>query len=111
MIDENIRSKAARTTETRDLHEISGTSGNLYKALAIISKRSEQINTEIREELHEKLEEFSSVTDSLEEIFENKEQIEVSRHYEKMPKPMAIAIEEWREGKIYYRDPESENNQ
>jgi DNA-directed RNA polymerase subunit K/omega len=106
MINEELKGRAAKTTETRDLNSLVGTTGNLYKAIAIISKRSEQINTEVREELHSKLEEFSSTTDSLEEIFENKEQIEISRHYEKMPKPMAIAIEEWVDGEIYYRDPE-----
>jgi DNA-directed RNA polymerase subunit K/omega len=106
MINEELKGRAAKTTETRDLNSLVGTTGNLYKAIAIISKRSEQINTEVREELHSKLEEFSSTTDSLEEIFENKEQIEISRHYEKMPKPMALAIEEWVDGEIYYRDPE-----
>jgi DNA-directed RNA polymerase subunit K/omega len=105
---ESIRNQAAKSTETRDLNTIASPAGNLYRSLAVIAKRADQINTEVREELHEKLEEFSSTTDSLEEIFENKEQIEISRHYEKMPKPLAIAIEEWNQGKIYYRDPEAE---
>lgn len=108
---ESIRNQAAKSTETRDLNTMAAPAGNLYRSLAIIAKRADQINTEIREELHEKLEEFSSTTDSLEEIFENKEQIEISRHYEKMPKPLAIAIEEWNQDKIYYRDPEVEETE
>ena len=76
--------------------------------LSIIAKRSGQINSEIKKELHDKLDEFATHNDSLEEIFENKEQIEVSKFYEKLPKPYAIAIEEWLEDKIYYRDTEAE---
>jgi DNA-directed RNA polymerase subunit K/omega len=108
MINEELKGRAAKTTETRDLNSLVGTTGNLYKAIAIISKRSEQINTEVREELHSKLEEFSSTTDSLEEIFENKEQIEISKFYERMPKPSTMAMEEFMEGKVYYRFPAEE---
>ena len=77
----------------------------------IIAKRSSQINSEIKKELHDKLDEFATHNDSLEEIFENKEQIEVSRFYEKLPKPYAIAVQEWLDNKIYFRDPESESEQ
>ena len=81
---------------------------DIYEAISIIAKRSGQINSEIKKELHDKLDEFATHNDSLEEIFENKEQIEVSKFYEKLPKPYAIAIEEWLEDKIYYRDTEAE---
>jgi DNA-directed RNA polymerase subunit K/omega len=79
---------------------------NIYEALSIIAKRSTQINLDIKKELHEKLEEFATHNDSLEEIFENKEQIEVSRFYERLPKPHAIAIEEWLNKNIYHRNTE-----
>ena len=79
---------------------------NIYEALSIIAKRSQQINLEIKKELHEKLDEFATHNDSLEEIFENKEQIEVSRFYERLPKPHAMAIEEWLNDKIYSRQTE-----
>ena len=80
------------------------TTDNIYEAISIVSKRANQINAEIKKELIEKLEEFATYTDSLEEIFENKEQIEVSKFYEKLPKPHAMAIQEWLEEKIYYRN-------
>jgi len=76
-----------------------------------MSKRSSQINSEIKKELHDKLDEFATHNDSLEEIFENKEQIEVSRFYEKLPKPYAIAVQEWLDNKIYFRDTDSESEQ
>jgi DNA-directed RNA polymerase subunit K/omega len=76
---------------------------NIYEALSIIAKRSIQINLDIKKELHEKLDEFATHNDSLEEIFENKEQIEVSRFYERLPKPHAMAVEEWLNDKIYHR--------
>ena len=81
---------------------------NLYEAISIISKRATQINTDIKKELIEKLDEFATYNDSLEEIFENKEQIEVSKFYEKLPKPHAIAIQEWLDDKIYYRNTQDE---
>ncbi|WP_288097422.1 DNA-directed RNA polymerase subunit omega, partial [Hydrotalea sp.] len=77
--------------------------GNLYESIAIVARRANQINITIREELHNKLDEFASHTDSLEEIHENKEQIEISRAYEKMPNPAILALNEFMEGKIYYR--------
>ena len=95
---------AKRTTITRDLETISDKSGNIYESLIAISKRSNQIGAEMREELTSKLAEFASTTDNLEEIFENREQIEISKFYESLPKPVAIAIQEYIEGKVYVRD-------
>lgn len=77
---------------------------NIYEAISIISKRATQINAEIKKELLEKLDEFATYNDSLDEIFENKEQIEVSKFYERLPKPQALATQEWLEDKIYYRN-------
>lgn len=78
--------------------------GNVYEAITIMAKRANQINAEIKKELIDKLEEFATYNDSLEEVFENKEQIEVSKFYEKLPKPHALAVQEWQDGKIYYRN-------
>lgn len=94
------------STVTYNRNEIDTPTENIYEAISIISKRATQINSEIKKELIEKLEEFATYTDSLEEIFENKEQIEVSKFYEKLPKPHALAIQEWLEDKIYYRNTE-----
>jgi DNA-directed RNA polymerase subunit K/omega len=96
-------SKAALTSKTYDRNEMEGSTENIYEALSIIAKRSNQINLDIKKELHEKLDEFATHNDSLEEIFENKEQIEVSRFYERLPKPHAMAMEEWLNDKIYHR--------
>ncbi len=95
---------AAASTETYDRNVLDAPTNNIYEAISVISKRAEQINTDIRKELVEKLEEFATYNDSLEEIFENKEQIEVSKFYEKLPKPHALAIQEWIDEKIYYRN-------
>ncbi len=91
------------TTVTRDLKDVEAATGNIYKSLAIISKRANQISLEIKEELSNKLSEFASNSDNLEEIFENREQIEVSKHYEKMPKPVLIAIQEYMDGDIQFK--------
>ena len=99
-------SKAALTSKTYDRNEMEGSTENIYEALSIIAKRSNQINLDIKKELHEKLDEFATHNDSLEEIFENKEQIEVSRFYERLPKPHAMAVEEWLKNKIYSRHTE-----
>jgi|TARA_B100001063_G_scaffold228707_1_gene240268 DNA-directed RNA polymerase subunit K/omega len=103
--------KAASSTKTYNKHDIEDSTNNIYEAISIIAKRSSQINSEIKKELHDKLDEFATHNDSLEEIFENKEQIEVSRFYEKLPKPYSIAVQEWLDNKIYFRDPESESEQ
>tara|TARA_B100000475_G_scaffold65121_1_gene46216 strand:- start:4670 stop:4999 length:330 start_codon:yes stop_codon:yes gene_type:complete len=99
---------AAQTTKTYNRDAIENQTENIYEAISIISKRAEQIKGDVKKELIEKLEEFATYNDSLEEIFENKEQIEVSKFYEKLPKPHAIAIQEWLEDKVYHRDSNEE---
>ena len=98
------KTTAPVNTITYNKSEIEAPTGNIYEAITIISKRANQINADIKKELIEKLEEFATYNDSLEEIFENKEQIEVSKFYEKLPKAHALAVQEWLENKIYYRD-------
>lgn len=98
-----LSANTLNTVETKNLLDIKGRTGNLYESIAIIGKRANQINIAIKEELHNKLEEFASHTDSLEEIHENKEQIEISKAYEKMPNPAILATQEFLEDKIYYR--------
>ncbi len=102
------KSKAPIETVTYNRNDIDAPTQNIYESISVIAKRGEQINSEIKKELIEKLEEFATYTDSLEEIFENKEQIEVSKFYEKLPKPHALAIQEWLEDKIYFRNIEDE---
>jgi DNA-directed RNA polymerase subunit K/omega len=101
-------SEAPINTTTIDKNLIDKPTGNIYEAISIISKRATQINGDIKKELLEKLDEFATYNDSLEEIFENKEQIEVSKYYEKLPKPHALAVQEWLENKIYYRNTQEE---
>ena len=103
-------SKASLTTKTYNKDDIEIKTENIYEALSIIAKRTNQINLDIKKELHEKLDEFATHNDSLEEIFENKEQIEVSKFYERLPKPHAIAIEEWLNDRIYHRNTDEETN-
>ena len=98
------KTSAPVNTVTLDKNEIDAPTNNIYEAISIISKRASQINSEIKKELLEKLDEFATYNDSLDEIFENKEQIEVSKYYEKLPKPHALAVQEWLDGKIYHRD-------
>ncbi len=100
-------SEAALTTITYDKTKIEEPTQNIYESISIMAKRAIQINEDLKVELIDKLEEFATHNDSLEEIFENKEQIEVSRFYEKLPKSTAIAIEEWLNGKIYHRKQET----
>lgn len=102
------KTNAPVTTETYDRNVIDEPTDNIYEAISVISKRAEQINTDIRRELVDKLEEFATYNDSLEEIFENKEQIEVSKFYEKLPKPHALAVQEWLDDKIYYRNTDDD---
>ena len=99
---------AERTTITRDVEFLNENTGNIYKSLVAISKRADQISSEMKEELVRKLAEFASTTDNLEEIFENREQIEISKFYEQLPKPAMIAIQEFIEGKLYIRDPKAD---
>ncbi len=111
--------KATKTTkgdaispyvETRSLREIGEKTENIYEAVTIISKRSNQLNIQLKEELHGKLAEFASTSDNLEEIFENREQIEISKYYEKLPSPVIRALHEFLDDKIYYRNPSEEEN-
>lgn len=104
-----IRQQAANVPnviETKNLIDIRAKTGNLYESISIIAKRANQINISIKEELHNKLEEFASHTDSLEEIHENKEQIEISKAFERMPNPAILATREFLDDKIYYRKDE-----
>ncbi|MBP3548982.1 MAG: DNA-directed RNA polymerase subunit omega [Rikenellaceae bacterium] len=95
-------------TKTRKLVDLDQPTGNIYKSLNVISRRANQIATEMKQELNRKLADFSTSTDSLEETFENREQIEISRYYERLPKPAIIATEEFLAGKLYYRDNKNE---
>ena len=97
-------------TKTRKLVDLDQPTGNIYKSLNVISRRANQIATEMKQELNRKLADFSTSTDSLEETFENREQIEISRYYEKLPKPTLIAAKEFEEGKVYFRNPAKEKD-
>ena len=103
------KSKAPVNTVTRNIMYLCDETGNIYESVAIISKRANQIAVEIKQDLNKKLQEFASYNDSLEEVFENREQIEISRYYEKLPKPTLIATQEFVEGNVYYRDPVKDN--
>ena len=100
------KSKAQLTTVTRDLDKLEEKAGNIYEAVIICSKRANQISVEIKEELNRKLEEFANYTDNLEEVFENREQIEISKFYERLPKHTLIALEEFENDQIYVRRAE-----
>ncbi len=105
----DLKSTSAPTnTTTIDKNLVDAPTDNIYEAISIISKRAIQVNADIKKELLEKLDEFATYNDSLEEIFENKEQIEVSKFYERLPKPHAIAVQEWLEDKIYHRNTKDE---
>ena len=99
---------APDNTITRNLDDFQVEVSNIYEAIAIMSKRANQIGVQIKDELNVKLKEFASYTDNLEEIFENREQIEISKYYEKLPKPVLIAAQELLEGNIYIKNPEIE---
>jgi DNA-directed RNA polymerase subunit K/omega len=102
------KTTAPTNTLTRNMNDFREGTDNVYETVAILGKRSNQIAVEIRDELKKKLEEFSTKQDNLEEVFENREQIEISRYYEKLPKPSLIATQEFIDGKIYYRNPADE---
>ena len=99
------KSKAPVNTVTRNIMDLCEETGNIYESVAIISKRANQISVQIKEDLSKELAEFASYNDSLEEVFENREQIEISRYYEKLPKPVLLATEEFVENQVYWRDP------
>jgi DNA-directed RNA polymerase subunit K/omega len=98
----------ANNVETKSLNDLKNKTGNIYESIAVIAKRANQINISLKEELHNKLDEFASHTDSLEEIHENKEQIEISRAYERMPNPALLATQEFTDDKVYFRRGEDQ---
>lgn len=102
------KTNAATNTVTRNIMDLCDETGNIYESVAIIGKRANQISVDIKNEQSKKLQEFASVSDSLDEVFENREQIEISRYYEKLPKPTLIATQEFIEGKVYFRNPAKE---
>ncbi|EHQ28180.1 DNA-directed RNA polymerase subunit omega [Mucilaginibacter paludis] len=103
-----IKPTVASSTITRDLRELDVQTDNIYESIVIMSKRANQISNNVKEELHQKLSEFASSNDNLEEVFENREQIEISKHYERMPKATLVAVQEFLENKVYYRNPAKE---
>ncbi len=103
------KSKAPVNTVTRNIMDLCDETGNIYQSVAIIAKRANQISVQIKEDLSKKLAEFASYNDSLEEVFENREQIEISRYYEKLPKATLLATQEFVDGKVYWRDPQKES--
>jgi DNA-directed RNA polymerase subunit K/omega len=109
LLRRQLSTSTSNNIETRDINELKNRTGNLYESIAIVSKRANQINISLKEELHNKLDEFASHTDSLEEIHENKEQIEISRAYERMPNPALLATQEFIDEKIYYRKNEEQD--
>ena len=105
------KTNAPTNTVTRDIIDLSNDTGNVYETLRIIGKRANQISVEMKNDLEKKLQEFASYNDNLEEVFENREQIEISRYYEKLPKPTLIATQEYLEGKVYYKNPTKEKEE
>ena len=104
----NTKPAVAGSTITRDLRELDTQTDNIYESIVIMSKRANQISNNVKEELHQKLSEFASSNDNLEEVFENREQIEISKHYERMPKASLVAVQEFLDNKVYYRNPAKE---
>lgn len=105
-MDNQKIAQVPNNTITRNLADFAAPTGNVYESVMIIAKRSNQIAADIKQELNHKLEEFSNYADTLEETFENREQIEISKYYERLPKPALIATKEFQDGKIYYRKAE-----
>lgn len=101
--------KSDRSAITRTIRKFDQETGNIYESVVIMSKRANQISLEMKEELDRKIAEFASPTDNLEEVFENREQIEIARFYERVPKPTLIAVQEFLDDKIYYRNPLKES--
>jgi len=101
------KTSAPTTTVTRNLEMMTKDTGNVYETVIVVARRANQIAVEMKQELNKKLDEFASYTDNLEEVFENREQIEVSRFYERLPKPSLIALQEMEDDKIFFRNPET----
>jgi DNA-directed RNA polymerase subunit K/omega len=99
---------APGSTITRNLSEMDKNTGNIYESVVIISRRADQISVEMKEELNKKLEEFASYTDNLEEVFENREQIEISKFYERLPKPSLLSMQEFIDGKVHFKRAKNE---
>lgn len=108
--EEKQVAQVPNSTVTRDLRTLDVNTNNIYESIVVMSKRANQIASDIKEELHSKLADFATVNDNLEEVFENREQIEISKHYERMPKPSLLAVEEFLNDKIYYRIPTPEQD-
>lgn len=100
------KSKASSTIETLDVNQLAAGAGNVYEAIVVCAKRANQISVDIKQELSQKLEEFANYTDNLEEVFDNREQIEISRFYERLPKATLLGLEEFLSGDVYFRNPE-----
>jgi DNA-directed RNA polymerase subunit K/omega len=105
------KTKASSEAITRKIRDFDADTNNIYETVSILSKRANQISLEIKEELNQKIQEFSTSQDNLEEIFENREQIEIAKFYERIPKPTLIAVQEFMEDKIYYRNPQKKSNE
>ena len=104
------KSKAATNTETRNIMDFAGSTGNIYESVAIMSKRANQISSQMKEDLNRKHKEFATSSDNLEETFENREQIEISRYYERLPKPTLMAQDEFLNDRVYFRNPSKERD-
>ncbi|MEJ5053233.1 DNA-directed RNA polymerase subunit omega [Sphingobacterium sp. MYb382] len=107
-MSQNKNTSVPNSTVTRDLRQLDKGTENIYESIVVVSKRANQISVDIKEELNGKLAEFASNNDNLEEVFENREQIEISKHYERMPKASLIALDEFLNDKIYFRNPSKE---
>ena len=105
------RLKTEQEAITRNMNDFNNITGNIYETVAMLAKRADQIGLELKQELNKKVEEFSGSNDNLEEIFENREQIEIAKHYEKLPKPTLIAVQEFHDKAIYYRNPHKESRE
>ena len=104
-----IKKNIPNSTVTRKLNDLDSQTGNIYESINIIARRANQISSELKSELNRKLADFSSPTDAMEETFENREQIEISRYYERLPKPVIIATEEFLDDEVYYRHGEAQS--
>lgn len=105
------RIKTDTTAVTRNIHQLMVPTGNIYESVAILSKRANQISLELKEELQVKISEFALPSDNLEEVFENREQIEIAKFYEHLPKPTLIAVQEFMNEQVYFRNPAKENRE
>jgi len=109
-MSQNKNTSVPSSTVTRDLRQLDKGTDNIYESIVVISKRANQIAVDVKEELNGKLSEFASNNDNLEEVFENREQIEISKHYERMPKASLVAVDEFLNDKVYFRNPAKEQD-